>query len=392
MVKVAYYSLNAPSGEIRYESNGEGLCLVSGTEARSFLDVLELKGSLEYAGMFRVFESDLLDINNANRDRYPVSVIRAQDQNFLVQRSQVPLGGSLDTSKIDKLVESYLNDRDLKANETPNFRNLFRSIYCELVANTKYIVLELLGNDKDFSFCVLDFAAKTFPTRSIFLYAPLLTPEDTRTIALTFHFEEILNPVEHNPNQERERRKTEIQMTFIRDLRGRETDSLPEKKRPTIGMNDFEIDGSKESKEEERGLLAFGENAGLVQMILVFAFAGVSLILAILNALFIGKPFLWLVFSILSIGALGMQLLSLSVLHRGGDAKEKHQSHEMSALFAASGNSLFAFVFVGALGIIRGFVPWYSYLLFLILHFGFFTLILVKVIHALIKSKHVHSK
>ncbi|MBR5990533.1 MAG: hypothetical protein IK034_01690, partial [Bacilli bacterium] len=94
----------------------------------------------------------------------------------------------------------------------------------------------------------------------------------------------------------------------------------------------------------------------------------------------------------LSIGALGMQLLSLSVLHRGGDAKEKHQSHEMSALFAASGNSLFAFVFVGALGIIRGFVPWYSYLLFLILHFGFFTLILVKVIHALIKSKHVHSK
>ena len=388
MIQVSYHSLNAPSGVIHYETNNEGLCLVSGTEARSFLDVLELKGSVEYAGSFRIFESDLLDINNANRDRYPVSVIRAQDQNYLVQRSQVPLGGTLDTTKIDRLVETYLEDHDLKANETPNFRNLFRSVYCELLANAKYIVLELLGNDKDFSFAVLDFASKIFPTKSIFLYAPLLTPADTRTIALTFHFEEILNPIDHHPNREQERQKTEIQMTFIRDLRGKETENLPEKKRPTIGMNNIEISDSEEEEEEERGLLSFGEKSGVVNLVLACVLAGISLILAGLNLIFIERQFLFIALAILSVGSLGMQLFPLSILNKQASSlKEKNNNEKFYiASIVSGGTSFLAVVLIVVVGIVGDFDPWYSYSIFIILHVVFLAILVLRFIFFLQKK------
>ena len=375
MIQVSYYSVSAPSGEIRYESSGEGLCLVSGVESRSFLDILELKGSYEYAGMFRVFESDLLDINNANRDRYPVSVIRAQDSSFLLQRSQVPLGGSLDTTKIDKLVDAYLNDHDIKANQSPNFLRLFQAVYCELSANAKYVVLELLGEDKDFSFAVLDLASKIFADKSIFLYAPLLTPNETRTIVLSYQFDSILNPIEDQASLEKERERTAIQMTFIRDLRGKDTGSLPEKKRNTIGMKAYEIKDSDEEEEESRGLFSFGKNATMIHMGFAIAFAVIAFGLGLSDLLLGIANALVFVFAILAGAILGMNLLSLSILNKECKKAENSLNLLFISVLVSGGISFAGLIFYFAIGISKAFENWYIYFVFVAIQLIYITIL-----------------
>ncbi len=364
MINVSYYSVSAPSGEIRYSSEGEGLCLVSGVEARSFLDILELKGSLEYAGSFRIFDSDLLDINNANRDRYPVSVIRSGDQSFLVQRSQVPLGGTLETTKVDKLVEQYLGEHDLKANQTPNFRHLFQSIYCELCAETKYIVLELIGEDKDFSFAVLDLAAKIFKEKAVFLYAPLLTPNESRTLVLTYDFKSILNPVEDETYLERQKERTAIQMTFISDLRGKENEFATSKKRRTLGFKDFEIDSSSADADAPRGLFSFGKSTDLVNVILAGAFLLVGGIISIISLLS-QESGLFIVLFLLSAAALGMSFLPFSILnwHRGKRRLIAFKEQIWAITFCC-GLSLLWAILTLTIGFLKEFEPWYVFLLF----------------------------
>ena len=108
MIKAAYHYKSSPLKGAEFETSKNGLLLFDGVGAQALFDLLALKGEDILDGFCSVDDEDLLDLNNANRDRLPVSVISSSNYSFSVLRSQIPFGASADTSEVDAVCKKFM--------------------------------------------------------------------------------------------------------------------------------------------------------------------------------------------------------------------------------------------------------------------------------------------
>ena len=222
MINASYTNKSSPGKIISYSYDGKGICLFGGKEVKSLIDILELKGSYSYNGSFVLDGNDFLDINNANRDRYPVTNIVSLDMNFNVLRSQAPLDMELKTNRVAPYIKKYLSENDVNPQLRLNFTRLIEVIYSELCAKPMYVFIDLSRTRKDFSYVVVDIVSKILKTYPIYIYAPTLFDNKEDDLSFTNEMEEILHPKQIEEESKEEAFKESAMASFMRDLEGKE--------------------------------------------------------------------------------------------------------------------------------------------------------------------------
>ena len=222
MISASFYAKRNPQSKIAFDNDESGLLLLGGTNARTVIDLLELKGQDEYIGYFRVNGADYLNIANPNRDRYPISVVVATSLAFNVLRSQVPLGGVIDDSPARENALRYLTGSELPKEMHLNFLHLIEGVYSELCAKPNYLVLDLSGADTIFAKTAVDLLSKILKTYPIYCYAPQLFAVQPEGVSFISNIHTFLKP---EPQAvEREEVKPDFRDTantmFLTDLFG----------------------------------------------------------------------------------------------------------------------------------------------------------------------------
>ena len=231
MIKAAYHYKSSPLKGAEFETSKNGLLLFDGVGAQALFDLLALKGEDILDGFCSVDDEDLLDLNNANRDRLPVSVISSSNYSFSVFRSQIPFGASADTSEVDAVCKKFMEKEHIPSAWSINFLHLFDAIFNELCARPKYVLLHLGGADKDFANAVVAFLYKAFRNFPIFVYAHGLTMEMHEEIKLYEDIDALLHPETMTTYFDEEKAEKDLTQTaFLNDLLG-------------TGKIDFDPDG-----------------------------------------------------------------------------------------------------------------------------------------------------
>ena len=221
MIKARYDYKNSPYRTAEFESSSSGLLLFDGLGAQELFNLLSLKGEDDLDGFCVVNEEDLLDINNANRDRLPVSVISISTYSFSIIHTQVPIGGKVDTTEVNDVSGAFLAKERLPEAWSLNFKHLFEAIYKELCAKPHYLLLHLGNADKEFARAVVGLCYKAFKDYPIFIYAHSLTEDVHEEITIFEDIEAVLHPEKPLSLYEAEQQeKGLVQTAFLNDLMG----------------------------------------------------------------------------------------------------------------------------------------------------------------------------
>lgn len=235
MIKASYHSNLQADKTISFQTETDGFLLINGRQARSFFDIIALKGFNTYSGSFIVNGNDLLDVTNANRDRSPVSVIACGTLTFQVSRSQVPLGVVAKTDKIDAATKRFIDEKNIPHDWQLNFTHLFQAVYAELCAHPFYVVLDLSRAEKVFVTYVVDLIDKVLGKYRIYAYAPQLFSFPSEDITIYNDIKEVLNPKanDQKPLNHEQAARTQAILSFMDDLSGvtRTPPPAPEKPR-----------------------------------------------------------------------------------------------------------------------------------------------------------------